>query len=811
MKRTFLPATGFPADTNILPQHPADAAAWIWHPACGLGETAFLRFMLEFDLEAPATLPLHVSADQRFQLRLDDEEVGYGPDRCDVENWSVTSYEAVLASGRHRLEALVWWLADETLANRPAHAGAGTTPSLPMKPPIAQASWRGGFLLATNPAHASRLNTGTARWQVENHTDAIRAVPKRSYTYHDIGPEFHTDGTGWSTPAHAEDAEVIAGPIAGNVFGVQRPGWRLTPATLAEQSRFAVHSGRLRVIELSWTDGPFSAAAGDVGEIRAWSSLLTGGELVTVPPRSERTVLWDFEDYVCGYAELATAGGAGARVRIDWAESLHEAKSVSDVRSETGKGRRDDIAGKVFYGFGDEYFISEGSVRYPALWWRSGRFLRVCVRTADEPLRIATLAVRSTGYPLGDAAPFSSDDAGLDEVMVLAERTLRACAHELWVDCPFYEQMAYVGDTRLAALCNYAMFADDRLSRRMIELFDQSRRDTGLVAERHPTGWRQVSTTYSLLWVLMVRDFAWWRDDEGFVRQRLRAVRSMLEEVWACTDADGLLAAVPGWPFVDWVPEWSHGCGPGVREGDSCLVNLHLLLALRAAVDLEAIVGEPELASLARRRAAQVSTGILARYWSADRNLLSDTRSPAPFSEHAQALGLLAGIEPPGGRERWTDAWIASTDLSVATIYFSFYTIEALQQTARTDAWHRRLALWRQVHARGLLTLPEAPEPTRSDCHGWSAHVRWHAVASLAGVRPLAPRFASVGVAPQFGAVHHVRAEVNHPRGWVRVELRREDDRLTGAIDLPSDTPGELRWQGRQYSLHPGANAIGAG
>ena len=36
------------------------------------------------------------------------------------------------------------------------------------------------------------------------------------------------------------------------------------------------------------------------------------------------------------------------------------------------------------------------------------------------------------------------------------------CAHETYMDCPYYEQMMYVGDTRLEVLTTYAISRDDR-------------------------------------------------------------------------------------------------------------------------------------------------------------------------------------------------------------------------------------------------------------------------------------------------------------------------------------------------------------
>jgi len=805
MSRIFVSASGFPANANIQPRHPAEYATWIWHPEWLQGKTIFLRFVLKFDLAATDPLTLHVSADQRYQLQLDGNEIGYGPDRCDIENWTVTSYTIPLDAGHHRLEALVWWLADDTLTGLRADPAVGGSSILQVKPPIAQATWRGGFLLAGDAKHAKLLNTGHAPWLVENCTPAIRPVPKPFKVYHDIGPEFHIDGTAWTSPSAAIPAKPVAGAILGNPHGVQRPGWRLTPATLAEQTRMPVLSGRLRALAEVWSDGPFATGQPGASEAAgAWSLLLSGLGEVTVPAHSERTVLWDFEDYVCGYAELTTWGGPGALVRIDWAEALHQAENAAAVNAQTSKGHRDEIADKVFCGFGDEFRPADGRVRFPALWWRAGRFLRICVRTADQPLRLTALTVRSTGYPLGAASRFVCDEPKFNTVLAIAERTIRASAHEIWTDSPYYEQAAYIGDNRLDALCNYALFADDRLSRRAIELFDQSRRSTGLAAERYPDAWHQVSPTYSLLWVLMVHDFAWWRDDAEFVRVRLRGIRSMLDEILALRESSGLLGQVPGWPFVDWVPEWDYGCAPGVRTGDSSILNLHLLLALRAAAALEASFGEPELAVLAQRRASHLAESILSRFWCGRRGLLADTSERKYFSEHAQALGLLAGLTPPGGQSPWIDAWLAGADLAKATLYFSFYVLEALFQAGRGAELHKRLGVWQSVPQNGLHTMPEAPEPTRSDCHGWSAHIRWHAVASVAGVRPMAPGFARVLIAPQLGELTAITGEARHPRGTLGFDLRRRGDRLSGTIHLPPDVQGELLWQERRHPLRPG-------
>jgi hypothetical protein len=60
----------------------------------------------------------------------------------------------------------------------------------------------------------------------------------------------------------------------------------------------------------------------------------------------------------------------------------------------------------------------------------------------------------------------------------------------------------------------------------------------------------------------------------------------------------------------------------------------------------------------------------------------------------------------------------------------------ALAGAGRADRILDRLAPWHESLAAGLRTVPEEPQPSRSDCHGWAAHPRFHAVAAWAGLRP---------------------------------------------------------------------------
>ncbi len=117
-------------------------ASWIGCPGADLPPvvTAFRR---EFTVSQPAAIRVHVSADERYELFLDGERIGRGPERGAPHYWFFETYDLELKTGSHTLVAKVWSLGD---------AGGD-----------AQMSALPGFLLAAEGEWGSRLSTGVGR------------------------------------------------------------------------------------------------------------------------------------------------------------------------------------------------------------------------------------------------------------------------------------------------------------------------------------------------------------------------------------------------------------------------------------------------------------------------------------------------------------------------------------------------------------------------------------------------------------------------------------------------------------------------
>lgn len=767
---------------------PDEQASWIW--VDDRQGTRFLRFSIRFKVSEEQKLRFHVSADHRFQLRLDGQEIAYGPDRSDLEHWRATACEVPLSAGEHQIEVLAWWISEDLSIVR---AGSTVTDVPPPNPPMAQMSWCGGFLFAAEGPLAEMLNTGSGDWKVEDLTDAVGMARKNGLGYHDIGAGFTINLEKWLIPADTAETVCVLPPNETNKHGIRRPGWTLLGHTLPEQKRGSFSGGTFRARRNSFGEQAFTAEEERLTKLP-----------FRIPAQTEITLLWDLGEYVCGYPQLGWSGGAGASIEVEWAESLYDCAHSSEAHAAAPKGNRNDIENKSWLGFGDTFLCSGAEQETsPGIWWRSGCFIRLRIRTASDPLVFERAELLTTEYPLESSDQWKSSDPEWDSLFPLLHRGLELCAHETWVDCPYYEQLMYTGDTRLHGLTNYTCYPDDRITRSAIDQFDASRTGSleGLVAERYPSGWRQDSATYALMWVWMVRDFMLWRNDPSFVRKKLVGVRQMLERFLVLRQENGLLGALPGWPFIDWDLQWDEGCGEGVREGDSSIVNLHLVLALQAAAEIEAAAGEMVMATRWQTLAKETMDALLARYWDDEKMLLLDTPGCELVSEHAQVLALITNLLGTEKEAACLDALTSGACGAKCTIYFSFYLLEAFAQSGAAKPFFDQLDFWRSLPAQGFRSLPEAPGNTRSDCHGWGAHPLYHSYASIAGIRPASPGFQKVRIEPMLGTLDKIELRMPHPDGEITFAMEQGNDSIRFKITLPEGISGELIWGGNTYPL----------
>ena len=751
-------------------------------------------FRKRFSSPAAETLRIAVAADQRYDLFLDGQLVGRGNERGLANTWFYESYELSLAPGEHLLLARVWWTGTGDLLH------------------FAHPSLRPGFLLHAEGPRAAELDTRSGTWeaarlsgysycgpQITNGFYAVGARTILDARLHDAALE-RGEGDGW-VPA-LDRGEIPAFRAAGDEPSSYR---LLTPATLpamvyAPRALSCVRHASVEA-DASYDSRPVRAADSDAALAAAWSAMLAGGAPVAIPAHTRQRILVDIEGYVCARSRLVVSGGAGARVRLFWAESLYNTEKHAD------KGNRDEVEGKFFHGMGDE-LIANGDASYvfSPFWWTSGRYLEVSVETADAPLSVDALSLEETHYPIRWDFAFECDDARWQDVLPRTKRVLEMCSHESYMDCPYYEQLMYGGDTRLEILATYATTRDDRLPRKAMLLFDRSRSESGLTTSRLAPRVKQVIPPFSLWFVQMVGDYAMWRNDPAYVRARLAGIRSVLFAFRDCVRDDDLVHGPRGWNFTDWVPGWPAGIVPGSDYGQAnATLSLHYAWSLRVAATLEDAYGEPLLARWDRELADRIGKAVVAHFWDDARALFAEDDAHTRYTEHAQCMAVLGGFVPEGRAEALADALASAPDLDRATIYFRHYLFETWRVLHRPQEIYRNLDLWFGLKGIGVHTVLEQPEPSRSDCHAWGAHPMFHALATFAGIRPDAPGFQAVRIEPQPGPLTKIFASLPHPSGAsVSVDLELKNGAWHGTVSTPPLTRSTLVLDGQTHTWEGG-------
>ncbi len=771
-------------NVNVSPLQPIDEAAWVWLPGHDeWGEAhlvnkkaetpgTFVRFRKEFKVAGTEPLRIDVSADERFVLLLDGAEVARGPHRGLPVHWNYQSYEITgLKPGKHVMEAVCWQIG--------AHA------------PLAQLSVRGGFVLKAEGEYDKQLTTGRAKWMVAPLSSTRMTDKGKSRTF-GAGDQCEADGTSFiderPDAAAYVPVQTVRAPVARSHYGAKTQGWMLFPTTIPDQ----LHEKKTP------------------GEIRKGPNVLAPN--FTVPPNTSVKAYWDLGDYYCAYPELTVRGGRGATVRWGWTESLRDEKGE--------KGDRASIDGKDFtIGFVDT-FRADGRPRgfFTAPWWRCGRWCMIEVATADDPLVLQKVEIAETRYPTPPSAEFRCSDPSLDAVQKICVRGMQMCMHEMFFDCPYFEQQMYPGDSRVQYLTVGALNCDDRLIRHAISLYDWDRRENGLIAMNFPTRGTQESATYTLCWLLMFRDYMANHADAAWLKARLPGMNHTLMGLAAYEGQDGLLCNLPGWSFMDWVPAWrAEASGPGVAPDGggprpNALNNLFYLYAIRGAAEVEDAMGERELAAYWRAKAEKLRPAIVLAFWDDARGMVADTLDKDLFSEHAQCLAILSDALSPEQRERAFKGLVEAPDLSRTTVYFSHYLFDTYIRMGRSDLFLKRLDLWREYVKLNLCTPLEAPGANaRSDCHAWGSHPLYHLHTGVLGVQSAAPFFAKVRIAPQPAGLTWIKAKTPHPQGLIETDLKFADGGVSGTVTLPGDLTGTFEWKGKPIPLHPGMQQIALG
>lgn len=536
----------------------------------------------------------------------------------------------------------------------------------------------------------------------------------------------------------------------------------------------------------------------------------TVAERLAVPPSLQNAVLpvpepAELPAFADGDVELVLDLG---RERSGYVGFEIEAPAGTIVDGYGVEYMRDDYIQHT-YGLDNtfRYVCREGRQRYLSPVRRGFRYLLLTVRGGAGRVKLHEAYLNQSTYPVAERGQFRCSDAQLNEIWKMSRHTTRLCMEDTFVDCPAYEQVFWVGDSRNEALVNYYVFGATDIVKRCLNLVPGSGDMTPLYVDQVPSAWNSVIPNWTFFWIIACEEYAAHAGDRAFARDVWPSVRHTLDHYLRHLDEEGLLF-IRGWNLLDWAPIDQPGDGIVTHQ------NLFLVKALRQAARLAALAGSADEAPAYAEKADALAQAINRHLWDEARGayldcIHADGRRSNVFSMQTQVVAYLCDVAE-GDRRAAMEAYLLSPPpafVQIGSPFMSFFYYEALEKAGR----HRHLLddireRYGMMLDHGATTCWEMypnfdenranpNQLTRSHCHAWSAAPGYFLGASILGVRRLDEGWRTVEIAPAPCGLTWAEGAVPLPQGGqIAVRWRREGTRLALRVEAPSDVRIEVRW-----------------
>lgn len=782
---------------------------------------AHALFRKRFTLaEAPERAPARITADARYLLFCNGQEVYRGPIRSQPRRmvYDLVDLAPYLKAGENILAIYVKYYGSAKAFWMPAPGGLGAIHGPQM---VFEANLGSAWLVtdATWKAHKSDAWAedwrGASKLSILDELVPLEVFDARKFPAGWEQPGF--DDSAWGN-AFVMSGISFTGPIPPqpptNPYGPLHPrpiarlgGERRYPVSIAVQ--------RLR--------GTIDLTEGDpVKRLDASFQLETLGSpepgnrptSVILDDDTSARITLDMGRIVVGQVAFALHAPAGAILDLSYTEEpLDPSKRFSGMHSGTRYCARG----------ADDAFRT-----YDALGFR---YANILVHGATGQVTLTDFAVHEDIYPWQGGASFRCSDEELNRIFAAGVRTVNLNARDAFTDCPTREQQAWVGDAVVHQMVSLATNTDWRLAWHYLTLADSPRSD-GILP---PTVSGLVETLnditipdWSLHWVHGVFNLYRFSGDREQVLAFMPSVARVLRWFAPFQNEHGALENMIEWALIDW--------SAVSVEGESAIYTAIWARGLAEFAEMAGWLGEHASRSWAEGLYARARAGF-ERFWDEARgsyvdHILDGERRPE-MSQLAGALGIVSGLAP---RERWprilraiTDkerlvirtwvmpegdaadglalnqhhrfTWDVHRQIVRAEPFMSYVVHDAIAQAGQADLLVGIYRDWSRFLQNGYDTIGE-DWLHGTHAHGWSCTPTRDLIFYTLGVTPAEPGYAAARIAPRLGGLAWIEASVPTPRGllWARAE--------PGRVEFDSPVPVLVELHGREPERLPAGRHV---
>lgn len=487
------------------------------------------------------------------------------------------------------------------------------------------------------------------------------------------------------------------------------------------------------------------------------------------------------------FIELDAGKYTTARVCFDFAANADIKIIYSECYSfDDGKRKRDDLSGKLD-GYYDLIHTAKNDFHYETYWFRAFRFIRIETKNPKQVLK--SIKAYRISYPLEIEASFNCSDEALNKMMPISINTLLCCMHEIFVDCPHYEQQQYIMDSAIECAVLRKLSSDTKMIKKCITDFAESQHKNGLLSANYPSCYTQIIPGFSIFWIDLLKDYLNYSADTEFVKAFTGVMDRILLFFDDTVKKHGGVTVSPYWDFVDWVPGWTHGILPLEDDEINTIYSLYYAYGLKCAAEICEKVGRLGLAAEYKERLFALKDAINERCFDEAKGLYRNGEKTATYSAHTIVWAILSEVVPKD-KERALAAHLFDEDISKCTFSMNFYLFRALEKCGMYNKAYDFFDGWKKMLDLNCTTWCENPDDPRSECHAWSCAPAHEFLSCYLGVKHTFDE--SITISPFIGNLSFARGTVMTRHGAVCVDWKINENRFKISINAPDKITKKL-------------------
>ena len=733
--------------------------------------------------EIPQKAELEISADTRYKLYINNDLVEVGPSKGDKSIWFKDHLDITrhLKKGTNILAVIVLRYPENPMDGN--HGMFRTaTPGLYVK----------GKITTADAQEISLDADASWKCKINKNVSFVREEERFAPLIVHENTSGNAEIFGWKTSEYDDSKWESAKPYI-NVEIHQA----VSPGNLQERTIPYMYRKDHRFTDIM-------AVSKSVHSQEKWQEFIEGKTALEIPSDTEEIVEISAGEEMTGYISLVLSVGKSADITLTYAEAYVQEEHVGPDHVALKKDRLDQKNGHL-EGYQDNYHVAGLGTQdepeiYEPFWFRTFRFVQLHIKTGAEPLTLQHFDYQETGYPLEVSTSVKTSDESLSDIWEISERTLRRCMHETYEDCPYYEQLQYVMDSRTQILYTYSVSADDRLARKCIDDLARAQRYDGLLNCSYPNCNPNIIPGFSIYYILMIYDHMMYFGDRKLVEKYMPTVERILQffeehlsEKGYVGKTGGLIMEEAFWSFIDWAQEWNptSGMPPAGLKGPITMESLLYIYGLQHAAKLAEYLGRKDEASQFTERAVKAQNAVRTYCVNTD-GMVQDGPGVEEYSQHCQVFACLTDtIDTDQARVNILRTIEEKDHFAQCTVAMRFYLFRALEKTDLYAYTAQYWEAWRTMLKNHCTTCVESEAYARSECHAWGSLALYELPGTILGVRPAAPGYEKIEIRPVSGYLKKAEGTVKTPKGMIYVKWTKEGDKL----DITYQTPDSVKDQ----------------